>query len=469
MASISSLGVGSGLDLESIVTQLTDLQRTQKKKPVENKKTLKEAEVSGLSSLKSTLTSFQDVLKGIKDGSSTNKRSVITNLPSENPAFSYETTSSITNCTHDIAVEQLAQGSKLKGVASGFFSETIEGKTTYRSSSAGTVSFSLGSGDDAKTFSVDIGKNDSLETICKKVNEADGNPGVTLNYIVDSSGNVNFFAESSETGDGKDLRLSGDTEILGFTGDGASNEVQKAQNAIMVIDGVSVTSATNEFNDQVSGLKLTAKEVSAKNEDGTYATNNIKVSEDKSGLKSTLNSLVSAFNNVLSECTKLGKRDTYTDGANNYDGGNLAGDALTKNVQSSLKSVIQSFSPETGETLYKYGISLDKKGELTLDSTKFDAAADGNYESLISVFKDLATKLDDAAATYTKDKTGIIAQRSELAQSQIDTYNDKITQINEYLENYENRLRKKYTNLDTLLANMSSNLDYVSAIMSSSE
>lgn len=469
MASISSLGVGSGLDLESIVTQLVELQTTQKKTPVENKKTLKEAEISGLSSLKSTLSSFQDVLKGIKDGSSTNKRTVTSNLPSDNPAFSYETTSSITNCTHDIAVEQLAQGTKLKGTSSVFFSETIEGKTTYRSSSAGTISFSLGSGSDAKSFSVDISENDSVETICKKVNEADGNSGVTLNYIVDSSGNVNFFAESAETGDGKDLRLSGDIGILGFAGDGSDNEVQKAQNAIMVIDGVSVTSSSNEFNDQVSGLKLTAKAVSEKNDDGTYATNNLKVSQDKSGLKSTINSLISSFNNVLSECTSLGKRDTYKDGSNNYDGGNLAGDSLPRNVQSVLKSVIQGFSPDTGKTLYQYGISLDKKGELTLDSTKFDESADSNYESVINVFKDLATKLDDAATTYTKDKTGIIAQRSELAQSHIDTYNDKITSINEYLENYETRLRKKYTNLDTLLANMTSNLDYVSAIMSSSE
>lgn len=471
MASITSLGVGSGMDLESIVTSLVSLQKQTKTNKLNTKEALKELEVSGLSSLKSTMTGFKDYLKTITDGTAINKRTVETTVDKDKPEFEYELASNVSNCSHDIAVKQLAAGTKLKGAASAdnFFSEQdAEGKTIYRARNAGDISFTVGSGDDAETFSISIGENDSLDTIVKKVNEAQGNSSVSMNYIVGSDGSVNFILQSSKTGDGNDLRISGDTNLLGMTGDGSENQVQAAQNARMEVDGVEVTSETNKFSSQVSGLTFTAKRVSDKDEDGNFKTSNITISEDQSQMKSVANDFVSKFNSVLSKCDSLSKKNTYTDGKCNYDGGDLAGDSICSSVKSALKNVINNFTTSDGKTLYQMGISIDKSGQLSIDSEKLTNAMDSNYEGFINVMKDLSSKLDDEIEIYTKSGTGILTQRSEAANTEWTNLKSRLSAMDEYMTNYEARLRKKYTNLDTSMANMNSNLSYITSILASS-
>ncbi len=471
-ASITSLGVGSGLDLESIVSALVESRKQIKRVPVDQKKALKEIEVSGLSTLKSSLTTFKDYIKDVKSGDAVNKRSVTTDFKTdETPTFTYETTSSVTNSSHDIAVTQLASGTKMRGTASSdnYFSEAgADGATVYRLRTGGSLTFTVGSGDDAKSFSVDIGDNSSLDSILKKVNSADGNPGVSLNYVVGSDGSVNFTLSSSATGDDNELTIGGDVGILGMTGDGSDNIVQHAQNAKMLVDGVEITSEDNNFDDQVSGLKLTASTLSEQNEDGSWVTNNLTISQDKESFKSFTSEFVSKFNSVLSTCDKLYAKNTYTDGECNYDGGDLAGDSICKNVKESLKSVINNFTTSTGDTLYSYGISIDKNGELTIDSDKLSKAVDGNYDQLISIFSDIGEQLDDKLEVYTKSSTGILAQRSTSANNAVADYDKRLNNIDEYLEKYESTMRKKFTNLDTLLSDMNSSLSYIQSIIPSS-
>lgn len=473
--SISSLGVGSGLDLESIVSALVEAKKTSKQNPVDKKQTIKELEVSGLGTLKSSLKSFQDYLDDIQDGTALNKRKVSDNLDEDDPAFSYELGGNVTNTSHEIAVTQLAQGTKLVGKPSSdsFFSETYTDDTgsksvditTYRTKLSGKIDFTLGSGDDAKTFSVQIDENESLETIVKKVNEAENNPGVSLNYIIGADGSINFSLESNQSGDGNDLRLSGDVGILGMAGDGSSNEIQKAQNAYMTVDGVSVTSTTNKFSDQVSGIKFTANKVSEKDDEGNFKTSSLKISEDNDSLKSVINNFVSKFNGVLSTCDDLYKRNTFTNGKNNYDGGDLAGDSICTDVKSKLKNVANSYVSSYGKTLYEYGISINSDGKLEVDNDKLTKTLDNNYDQFISVMKDLSEKLDDSVETYTKKGSGILAQRTDSANAAIDSYKDRLNSIKDYMDNYEKMLRKKYTSLDTMLADMNSSISYIQSIL----
>jgi flagellar hook-associated protein 2 len=466
---LSSLGVGSGLDLESIVNALVSARKSTKRQKVDQQKALKEIEVSGLSKMKSTLTSYQDFLKTVKSGEAVNKRSITTDFKTdENPTFKYETTSSLTNSSHDIAVTQLASGAKLRGTAdsSNFHTEAgADGKTLYKTNSSGTISFTLGSGDSAKTFSVDIAENSSLDAIIKKVNTADGNPGVSLNYVVGSDGSVNFTLESSLLGDGQDLTLSGDVGIIGMSGDGSENVVQHAQNAKMLVDGVEVSSKSNVFEDQISGLKITASRVSEQKDDGTWITNKLSVTDDKESFTSFAKNFVSKFNEVLSTCDKLYAKNTYTNGKCNYDGGDLAGDSLCNSVKSQLKSGISGFSSSTGKMLFSYGISIDSKGKLTIDDEKLSKAATENYDQFVSVFQELSEDLDKKLDTYTKTRTGVLAQRSDSANSSVADFDKRLNNIDDYLANYESMLRKKYTNLDKMISDMSASMSYIQSIV----
>ncbi len=466
---LSSLGVGSGLDLESIVTALVSARKSVKRQKVDQKQALKEIEVSGLSSLKSTLSDYKDYLGKVKKGELANKRTITTDFKSDdNHAFSYETTTSVTNSYHDISVTQLASGTKMTGVASSelYFSEPdSEGGTSYRVRSGGSINFTIGSGDEEKSFTVDIADNSSIDTILKKVNSAEGNPGISLNYVVGSDNSVNFSLTSNKTGDGNELRISGDTEILGMTGDGSANIIQHAQNAKMVVDSVEISSSTNSFDNQVSGIKLTACCLSEKNDDGTWKANKLSISEDKENFKTFTNDFVTKFNDVLSKLDKLYAKNTYTDGKCNYDGGDLAGDSLCTNLKSVLKNSITTFVPSSGKLLYSYGISIDKNGQLSIDSDKLNKAADGSYDQLISVFEELSEKVDKTLETYTKSG-GILSQRSDSAKSSVDDYAKRLNNIDEYLSRYESTLRKKYTKLDTMLADMSTSMSYIQSITS---
>lgn len=468
-STITSLGVGSGLDLESIVSALVSAKSTSKKNSIEKKQALKELEVTGLSTLKSTLKSFQDGLEKVKDEDEANKRKLVSDVDEDNPAFSCELKGNATNSSHNIAVKQLAYGTKLLGNLSSdstFKDTDADGNDVYRVKTSGNITFSVGSGEEAKSFNLEIHENDSVETIMKRFNESDDNPGLSLNYVIDSTGNINFVVDSNSTGDGNDLRLSGDVSALGFTGDGSDNEIQKAQNAIMEVDGLTVSSKSNNFDNQISGLKITATAVSEKNEDGTYKTNKVNVEQDKTSFTSYVNSFVSSFNGILSKCDELSKSNTYTNGKCNYDGGDLAGDSICSSVKSALKSVITDYSSSSGKTLYQYGLSIDSKGELKVDSDKLSKAIDGNYDQFVSMFKDLCENMDKKIDIYTKDRTGIIAQRSDAATRAKTDYEDRLTSINTYLEKYEETLRKKYTNLDTMIADMNSSLSYIQSIMS---
>ena len=100
-STITSLGVASGLDLESIVNALVSAKKSTKTDSITKKQAVKELEVTGLSTLKSTLTSFQDSLKKVIEDDDANKRKVVTNLDKDNPAFSYELKGNATNSSHE--------------------------------------------------------------------------------------------------------------------------------------------------------------------------------------------------------------------------------------------------------------------------------------------------------------------------------------------------------------------------------
>ena len=468
MSGITSLGVGSGLDLESLVTSLVSLKKTSKVNPVQNKEALKEIEISGLSQLKSEMTSFQSHLETMRDDNTINKRTIDSTLDTNRPDFSCELKSDVSNSSHDVAVTQLASGTKLRGQVSSenFFSEQdYNGNTVYRSKSAGQISFTIGSGDDAKTFSINVEENDSIDSIIKRVNNAPGNDSVGMSYIVGSDGKINIMLQSSKTGDGNDLRISGDVEIFGMTGDGSENEVQSAQNAKMLVDGFEVSSETNKFSSQVSGMEFTAKKVSDKDSDGNYVTNNITVSKDESGMKEVVNEFVSKFTSLMSTCDKLSAKNTYTNGKCNYDGGDLAGDPICSTIKSSLKSVISNYTSSDGSTLFQMGISLDKNGTLTVDEKKLGAMLENDYEGVISTMQDLSSKLTTATEQYTKFGTGILSRRTISATSEWQSLKTKLSSMEDYMTKYEDRLRKKYTSLDTILANINSNMAYVTSIL----
>ena len=165
---------------------------------------------------------------------------------------------------------------------------------------------------------------------------------------------------------------------------------------------------------------------------------------------------------------KLYNRNTYTDGKNNYDGGDLAGDSQLKSIQTTLQSMVVRFTKEsTGKTIFDCGLSFNKDGTLSLDSTEFKKSIDNSFNSVVSLFTDdggLVDQLSDFVDDYTKTG-GLLQERLDNVQKEIDSWTQKESDNEEKLEKYEASLRKKYANLDSLMSNYNTSLSYISNIL----
>ncbi len=219
----------------------------------------------------------------------------------------------------------------------------------------------------------------------------------------------------------------------------------------------------------------------------------------------------------------LYEHNTYTDGNNNYDGGQLAGDSMLRGLQSQIQNMMTNVSANSsGLNIYDIGIKIDKEGKMSLDSTKFKENIADNFNAVVKIFssdeKDkngnkvgILAQLKDTVDSYTKsdgllkkreddlnaqikdyeadltkndayNKVGILAQLKDTVDSytksdgllkkreddlnaQIKDYEADLTKNDAYIAEYEASLRQKYARLDTTIAGYNQSLNYLVSAM----
>ena len=182
---------------------------------------------------------------------------------------------------------------------------------------------------------------------------------------------------------------------------------------------------------------------------------------------------VDAYNTLMSSMDKLYKRNSYSDGENQYDGGDLAGDSQLKSIQNTLQTMVVRFTKEnTGKSIFDCGLEYNKDGTLSLDSDAFKKSIDNSFNSVVSLFTDEDDGLIKQLSDYVKEYTqtgGVLSDRIDEVQSEIDDWEQKISDNEEKLEKYEASLRTKYGNLDSLMSGYNTSLSYISSILSGSK
>jgi len=172
----------------------------------------------------------------------------------------------------------------------------------------------------------------------------------------------------------------------------------------------------------------------------------------------------------MSTLNTLTQRNTYTDGKNNYDGGDLAGDSQVKALQNNLISLVtRGSADESGLDYYSCGLEYNKDGTLSLNTEKFSKALNDNINAVERLFTDsdgLIDKISDQVYEYTKFG-GLLTDRETELKSQSDYWTQKENRNTEILEAYEASLRTKYGNLDSLMASYQTSLSYLSNVISS--
>jgi flagellar hook-associated protein 2 len=404
---LSSPGLGSGLDVNSIVGQLMTLEQ----RPLlllNNKEAGQQAKISAYGSLKGALSSFQNSVKTLTNESIFSGVKAATANPDIVTASALSTAAA---GSHQIEVLTLAQAQKIKSDAFASTDTTIGSGTL-------TIEFGTYNNDGsftnhpdklAKAITIEPGQS-SLGSIRDAINQAD--VGVSASIVNDGAGNRLVIA-SSDTGLNNALKITvsdsdgNHTDNAGLsrlaydasTG-GAINMVETvaAQNATMVIDGINISKPSNMISDALGGVTFNL----IKAESGTTTT--LNVARDVSKVQAGAEAFVKAYNELAKTISDVSRYDVA-----NQQASVLTGDSTVRAIQTQLRGVLNSFLPGAAgglNSLSQIGISFQKDGTLQLDNAKLNAV-------LNDPSKDIAAFFTSKTAATTPPITTNLAQTSD--------------------------------------------------------
>lgn len=470
--SIQSLGVGSGLDLESLVGQLLNAERTPKVAALDRRESAVESTISSFGKLKSKLSDFQTSLEDLLEASDLQSRKPLISEPSEDIEVLEATAGSkALEGAYQVTVQQLASGSRIETVnaQNGGFADSAD---SVLSSGTGKLTFSLAS--DSDSFSIDVTAGMTLTELREAINANEDNFGVSANIIdTGTADGVKLVFLSEKTGKGNDLIIENTDDIAELqklsttdsTGTASYlSPVVAADNAKAVIDGIAVESSSNEFENTIQNVSFTVKDVSPFGNDGvTRQATELNIGLDKDATKEKIEAFVEKYNSLVDEIdslTSYGETDADADGA-------LAGDSMTRGIRQGLSSIVGSaVAGNALGGLFSIGVELDSDGRLEIGSSDFglgsgaerlDDALDDNFDEIANLFASentgIAYLLNDFVEQYISS-SGLISSRETTAKSEQDAINDDRATLELRMASYEDTLRDKYLNLDQTVARL---------------
>ncbi|HET9864026.1 MAG TPA: flagellar filament capping protein FliD [Steroidobacteraceae bacterium] len=442
MSTISSTGIGSGLDIDSLVSKLVAAERSAGQTRIDNKKTKLTEQFSAMATLMGAMSAFQASLNSLVSAGSFKSRSVTVG---DEAAFTAKASASAAPGSYDVQVEQLAKAAQL---GSGPFASAGDTVGT------GTLTISVGE----SSFDVEVAEGaNSLSNIRDAINKSAANTGVQASLLTDVEG-THLVLTSTKTGADRALTVTasggdGGLEQLVYDPDGSGTtnleSRSTAQDAIVFVSGYEIHSGSNTVSTAIEGVTLTLK---APTEEGSTVL--LSVDRDDAAIQEAAKKFVDAYNSLAGTIKSLSRYDVSTQAA-----GTLLGDAMLRNIESQVRNVLSS--PVSGvsgtyTTLASLGITTQADGKLKLDTTRFNAALEANPGALSDIFtseKGVAIRLADLMAAKTST-TGELTVRSSNITDSLEDLKDQQDVLNARMKVIEQRYYRQFNALDTLLAQL---------------
>jgi len=456
MASISSTGLGSGLDVNSLVSQLVTADTSGTSGRLTTRETRAQSLLSAYGTLKSAVAEFQDVLKKLKDSSTLQARSA---SASNTDMLKVSADSTAAAGTYSVKVEALAQTQKL---ASGAY--------TSAGSVVGTGRLDISAG--GKNFSVTIDSgNQTLAGIRDAINSASGNPGVKASLVTASDG-THLVITAAGSGAAQAVKLttvtdvgdSGDLAQLNYDPQAGSNPMtvkSEASDARINLDGFTLTSATNTFSDAIAGLTLT---VTGADADKTLE---VKVAQDRTASRQAVDQFISGYNKLRTTLNTLTAYNASTNSA-----GQLQGDSTASQLASTLRNELNTALAGASldmDTLAELGISSAAKGgTLSVDSARLDKVLDTRFDDVARLFSGsngLAARINSSLDRFTSSGGGIQA-RTDSLQAQLKSLSAQRDALQLRMTALETRYTAQFTALDKLMSGLSGTSSFLTQQLS---
>jgi len=469
MASITSLGVGSGLDLNTIVTQLVALER-QPIQTLQTKASTLNSQISLFGKVSSLFSGLQTAANKMTDTTLWQKSIAST---SDSTSVAVSSGSSAAAGSYAVSVSALA-GNQTVTMDNALASSTDlvgQGRLTLQLGTWDSGMTALTDKASSPPVSIDVSATDTLESLRDKINSADA--GVTASLVTDANG-VRLALRSKDSGAANGFRLSVD-DVDGNLIDGAGLSrfafdppattsglvlKQSASNARALVNGIAVESATNDVTGAVDGLTLSLRKV-------TTSPVSVSVSRDRDAVMTGVKGFVDAYNAVVSFLSDQTKYD-----AASKSGGPLQGDAVANGLMTQLRGILNNASGASSVfgRLSDIGLASQRDGTLTINQTKLDAAVDNNLPELKKAFANSDTTTPDnngfarrfaTMASQVIASDGTVSTRTQSLQKQVTKNSDEQTRLNDRVDLFQKRLIAQYTALDANVAKLNALQSYV--------
>lgn len=419
---IVSGGIGSGLDVNGLVSQLMALER-RPLNLLEARKGAFNSQLSAYGRIKSDLDAFRSAASALKSSTAFD---LFKAAAGDDKILSATASASASAGPHTIKVTSLARA-QIQVAGTGYAS------TSSALNLTGDLTFAFGT----SNFSVNVAAGATLADIQSAINTATGNTGVTASILNDGTANGNrLVLTAKNSGTGNAVTVGGSL-AAGF-GFGVT---VPAANSVIDVDGVlGIQKQSNTITDVIPGVSLQLK---------TEGTTTVTVTRDNDEIAKKVTAFVDAYNKLATTIGDLRKK-----------GGVLEADGAARSVLSELQGEFNTALSVSGNAysyLAEVGVTFGKDGKLSLDKSAFNSALDKNLSSVAALFSDqnqgFATRLYNRANGMLQSD-GLIDSREDGLNERIRFTDNNMDQLKVRLVNVERRFRAQFAALDSLVGSL---------------
>jgi flagellar hook-associated protein 2 len=438
MATTSSLGIGTGVDLQSMLTSIINAERAPIR-ALDTKIAAANNKISLYGTLKSKLDAFKTAADTLQFPS---RLSALSATSSDTTVLTASANYTAAVGSYGMEVTQLAGNQKS-------FTTAYTAGSTF---GPGDINFTVG-GVAAATITL-TGAASSLQDVSTAINNA--KVGVTATVITDETGKQRMILTGDKSGASNTFSMTSTLTASGSQASLASFDTTTvglnrtlAQDAKMKVDGIVISSTTNTFSN-IGGLTLTAVKL---------GTSNVTVQNDSTKITTAAQAFVDSYNAAV---TLIKSNSGYN--ATTKVGQPFSGDTATRTILNTLGStrttVPTELSSATLKTLSSIGITMQQSGLLSLDSAALNTAVKNTPTDVVKVLNAYGKAFSDQVTSMLAS-SGTVGNRISSLDSTVRRFEESQDKMEVRVALVEKRYRAQFTALDKLVSSMQTTSSYL--------
>lgn len=468
---ISGSTGNSSLDVSSLVTALVNSKIAGQTSALAAQQSKDNTMLSAYGALSSALTALQSGVASLADGSALS-------------TFSATATGKGLTATAGVGATAGSYSVDVTQIAA---SQTLSSAAFGASTKLGTGTLTIGVGSGTMSISLDD-TNNTLAGIASAINSSNSNPGVTATVVTGTDG-AHLVLRSSTTGAANTINVStsnvttdnglsslgvtstpsttgGTSSIVSSNTNSAWTQSTGAQDAAFSVNGIAATSSSNAITTAISGVTMNLTSDAIDTTGNGTGAQTLNIATDTTSQNTAITNFVSLYNTVV---TTMASLSSYSSGSTSQ--GPLLGDSTLQTIKNSLASIVGGAvgSASTGFTLSSIGIDLNDSpadGTLVVNQSKLTTALSSNPAQVASLFNStngIGAQLNNAITSFTQTG-GIIAQSDTSLNADLKSITAQQSTLADYTTQLTNQYQAQFTALNTLMATMNNNSQYLTAL-----